>query len=203
MNKRNTFPFTCRALGLSTFEIKEREQGTDPDIWTRITMANLKAGDTLTLPKGKLDIVNIDEEAVNYRFTPSGDNNADEQTVRIDDENLETRALYIAIKTLLNGAHPDYTHPICKIIERDPAVHRLRSKKGWVIVGTRLALMTVNVQYPDAVSVKEERDITRSESAPEPEDSHIPDNNPQSTVTVTEEKQKTASPSQQQSSFDF
>lgn len=41
-------------------------------------MVNFKVGDIFILFKGKLDIVNIDEEVVNYCFILFGDNNVDE-----------------------------------------------------------------------------------------------------------------------------
>jgi hypothetical protein len=43
--------------------------------------------------------------------------------------------------------YPDYNHPVCDIIESDPAIFRLQSQEGYV-VNDALCLMSGNVTYP-------------------------------------------------------
>jgi hypothetical protein len=137
------YPYQNRSLGLSE-HITEREFNMEPDTWALIAIANLMPHDTVIFPKGSVTIDSVSSDNINYTFLATGQTQGVQQVTHR--EGLQGSALFIGIKSLLESAYPDYSHPVCGIIERDPAVFRLQSKAGWV-VNDKLCLSAGNVPY--------------------------------------------------------
>jgi hypothetical protein len=146
------YPYQNRSLGLSE-HITERECNMEPDTWALISMANLKPQDTVVFPKGRVTIDSVSGENIHYTFLATGETDGLQQVTHC--EGLKGSALFIGIKSLLESAYPDYSHPICDIIERDPAVFRLQSKAGWV-VDDKLCLLAGNVSYSHTTKIQNE-----------------------------------------------
>ncbi len=158
MRYRDIFPYQQRQLGLQEMKT-EKELRCDTTQLTRVAMSNLHVGDTIPFSKGEATITAIDDKQVSYDYkTISG------QVGQATDsaEQLEQGILFSAFKDTLLISVPDYCHPICQIVERDPAVYRLQTQQGWVI-NDELALYSGNV-IPEFPKIKKSKPSSTDET---------------------------------------
>lgn len=148
MKYRDLFPYKNRMLGMQEHKV-ERALNMDTHEQAIIAIANLKAGQIIDLD-GEYSQVTVDfisEGAITFTPAPG-----DGSKVTLASDAIRDSELARSIASTLDGIGPVYTHPLCKIIEGDPAIFRLQSQKGYVI-GDELCLMGGNVSYPDKESV--------------------------------------------------
>lgn len=151
MKYRDLFPYANRMLGMQKHKV-EREHATNTTEQALIVIANLKSGQTLPL-EGDYSQITVDfisDGAITFTPTPG-----DGSKVTLAADALRDSELVRAITATLDTVGPAYTHPICKVIEGDPAIFRLRTQEGYVI-GDALCLMSGNVGYPDKVDATPE-----------------------------------------------
>jgi hypothetical protein len=138
------FPYKNRALGLQEFKVDEREQRVDFGVVAKIAIANLIVDDKVDFPSGTIQVTDISDTEIRYQLTKSDGQVFNEAA---NASTLGKTALLQGFETLLRKSVPDYTSPLCQIVERDPAIFRLQNQEGWV-VGDALCLMAGNVSYP-------------------------------------------------------
>jgi hypothetical protein len=143
MPRFNLFPYENRMLGLKETKI-ERELNMNTEEQALIAIANFKNGQEIPLCGDYTAIVVdfISDGAITYTPTPG-----DGSKVTVNHEELRDSTLALSVAETLEKVHPDYNHPLCDIIESDPAIFRLQSQEGYVI-NDALCLMSGNVTYP-------------------------------------------------------
>ena len=156
---RSLFPYTNRALGLTTSRTDPAER-MDWGRLTLLTLANLKAGDCLHFAKSSVTIQSIDAEHIHYCITPHGGTDIVE---RIGVEQLVECNLYQALKMVLPTLSPSYTDPLCAFVERDPSVFRLHTQNGWVS-NDDLCMTTGNIQPYRVSAAEQSEQVTPLES---------------------------------------
>lgn len=143
MSRFNLFPYKNRMLGMKEKKV-ERELNMNVDEQALIAIANFKNGQEIPL-RGDYTAIVVDfisDGAITYTPTPG-----DGSKVTLNHEDLRDSVLARSVAETLDKVHPDYNHPVCDIIESDPAIFRLQSQKGYVI-NDALCLMSGNVTYP-------------------------------------------------------
>jgi hypothetical protein len=142
----NLFPYDNRNLGLKESKV-DRELNMDTREQALIAIANFKNGQEVPL-KGDLTSIFIDfisDGAITYTPKPG-----DGSKVTVNAEDVRESQLLRSVSLTLDSVYPDYEHPLCEIIESDPAIYRLRTQKGYVI-NDALCLMSGNVSYAKKV----------------------------------------------------
>lgn len=159
----NIFPYKNRFLGQAETLTQKAEQ-CSVNVLVRIFLSNLQPGDTLALAKYTLNVIAISETELVYSTASGAKHN-------IDAQQIADSALFRVLLSELPGWAPAYTNPLCLILERDPAVFRLRDHTGWV-VNDALCLSSGNVQYSLNSAQTERADEESSDSA-EPDDTPL------------------------------
>lgn len=138
----NIYPYQNRALGLSERKTS-REQSREHHALAVIAVANLQKDDSLVFPAGVLTVSSVEADKISLSLAPSkGGDNVD---IIINNDNFESHTITTSIATILADPKQDHS-AFGKILERDPAVYRLRSQEGWVI-NDALCLLSGNIQY--------------------------------------------------------
>lgn len=146
MNK-HLFPYQDRQLGQSKY-LTPKEQALSIRALVRILLSNLREGETIPFGKNMVLILSNDNGSLRYRIL-AGDGrvfNCEVTSIDILNDKWGGDVLSKGIIELLPSLAPEYSHPLCQILERDPAVFRLQTKEGWVI-NDALCLLSGNVQY--------------------------------------------------------
>lgn len=180
------FPYTQRALGLQE-QLTAKDEAMSPSQWAGIFMANLKAGDQFSLAGHPLTVVKNDNEALVY-LTQS------QKRHTIAAAEIDISPLFSILQDVLPTLAPEYTDPLCHILERDPAVYRLRDRTGWVI-NDALCLMSGNITYgaknPPAV---QQPDVSLAAPGKEPVRSQEARENGKAETAQPFEKEENAAP---------
>lgn len=162
------FPYLNRQLGTQQM-LTSKEACMDFSVLATICLANLQAQEQIAFEGEMLIVHRIDETAV--AFTNG---------LEVPAAELAHSALHQHVVKTLQQAIPGYTHPLVAVLERDPAVFRLRTGAGWV-VNDALCLMSGNVQYTVATTDTspvdvQEPSVTQKEpiTAPPPAPEHTP-----------------------------
>jgi hypothetical protein len=148
MAHKDIYPYKNRLLQRETTKTP-REQNTDPSVWAWLAIVNLKEGDAFSIQGESLVVSKAEDELIEILQNEN-------LRISITPESLIEHPLCIALAEHLVSLCPDYVDPLCAIIERDPTVYRLRSKKGWVVSDV-LCLMSGNVQYSPSEIVSPEK----------------------------------------------
>lgn len=133
------FPYTNRSLSLQSHEVEKSSQ-LSPSQWAIIAMANLQPGDSVDMD-GQWVVTQTNDEEIAFNLSGT------DTMMTVPAKELTDHAIFFYITEKLIAVASEYTHPLCAVLERDPAVFRLRTKNGWVINDT-LCKMTGNVRYP-------------------------------------------------------
>lgn len=147
MRYKNLFPYQNRQLGLSE-KLTPRKKSRAPLSLVPILLSNLEIGETLHFGKNIVLILSNDECSLRYRvLTGTGQTfNAELLASSLETDDWKQDVLAKGVLKTLPSLAPDYNHPLCRILERDPAVFRLQNREGWVI-NDALCLLSGNVQY--------------------------------------------------------
>lgn len=100
-----------------------------------LLIANLVVGESVLAGEHSLTVTSINDDAVSF----------DDGTTIMAAE-LPEHFITQQLSQLLPTLAPAYISPLVFILERDPAVFRLRTQNGWVI-NDALCLMSGNIQY--------------------------------------------------------
>lgn len=133
------FPYTNRSLSLQSHEVEKSSQ-LSPSQWAIIAMANLQPGDSVDMD-GQWVVTQTNDEEIAFNLSGT------DTMMTVPAKELTDHAIFFCITEKLTAVASDYAHPLCAVLERDPAVFRLRTQNGWVINDT-LCKMTGNVRYP-------------------------------------------------------
>lgn len=150
MLHRNIFPYKNRMLsmeGVKTEPVNNRS----PLQLAMITLANLTEGDSLQFPAGTLTVEESSSEAIRFLLF-KGDGTT--LPLSVEANGLSDNHITTSLASTIADMKGDYSNDLAELIERDPAVFRLKSNEGWVI-NDKLCLMTGNIRY---------RRLTRYES---------------------------------------
>lgn len=150
LKHRKLFPYTNRRLGLSSVKVP-RSHAKNPATIAQLAISNMVEGDELTLGHEHIVILSINDEQIEYKSS-----SIEREIIRGAD--VCNSSLANMVEACLRKSYPDYTDPICEIIERDPAVFRLRTGLGW-IVNDDLCLASGNIRYS---STRNSREVVTS-----------------------------------------
>jgi len=144
----NIFPYKNRMLGMQESKVSP-ELNMNTQEQTLIAIANFKNGQKIPLKGGYESVVVdfISDGAITYTPTPG-----DGSKVTLNVSDIRESELFHSVSSTIDSVHPEYDHPICEIIESDPAIYRLRTQEGYVI-NDALCLMSGNVNYTKKVDV--------------------------------------------------
>lgn len=135
-----------RTLGLGQLMV-EKSESMSPLLWSVLLFSNARVGEVLYFDGLGYEVLEANAEHIKLK------DDLGEQHI-IQAEHVYDHPLILSLAVHLNTLHPEYTDPLCYILERDPAVFRLRTQTGWVI-NDALWKSSGNVQYtqtPDLVS---------------------------------------------------
>lgn len=143
------FPYTNRQLGLQEM-LTPKESCMEFAMLAMIFLANLKVNDRFSLDRHDFHVSHIDDHRIQFSCG-----------LQLNAEELSSAPLHAQLVCALKQCPPAYSNKLCKILERDPAVYRLRTQQGWV-VNDALCLMTGNIQYPscdDIATLEQPKEI--------------------------------------------
>lgn len=135
------FPYTNRSLSLES-SLTPLAQRMLPYRLAQIALSNMKTGDLFSLYGDELTVISSDSDAVVF-----------DNGISISADQLDDSSWITLLGQYLSTLAPAYTDPLVQILERDPAVFRLRTGFGWVI-NDALCKMTGNVQYPNGSTAR-------------------------------------------------
>lgn len=135
--------FPRRQLGLQSLQTPKSEQMCIKQL-SLIAIANLVPGDRIPFAKGTIVVVSNDDESLQYDFIRQSGPVTREAIAATQ---IMDSSIFAAFQKKVPELSPAYSHPLCVVIERDPAVYRLRTQTGWVI-NDALSVMSGNVIYP-------------------------------------------------------
>lgn len=145
MKYRNLFPFKNRKLSLSE-KVFTKDESLLVESLSLICIANLAIGDNISFTKGSIEVTSIASDFIEYLFLS---NTGDEKVPqKINAKDIASSPLFSGIVDKIFEFNNYQNNEVGKILERDPAVFRLATKKGWVI-NSDLCLMSGNVSYVD------------------------------------------------------
>lgn len=142
MERLSLFPYENRMLGMKESKV-DRELNMDTREQALIAIANFKNGQEIPLKGDYTSItVNFISDGA-ITFTPAP---GDGSKITLNAEDLRESELLRSVSLTLDSIYPEYEHPLCEIIESDPAIYRLKTQEGYVI-NDLLCLMSGNVRY--------------------------------------------------------
>lgn len=139
----NPITFPRRQLGLQSLHTPKSEQMCIKQL-SLIAIANLVPGDRIPFAKGTIVVVSNDKDSLQYDFIRQHGPVTREV---ISATQIMDSSILAAFQKKFPDLSPAYSHPLCRVIERDPAVYRLQTQAGWVI-NDALSVMSGNVIYP-------------------------------------------------------
>lgn len=155
MRFSSLYPYKNRSLNLSEYKVDKIKQ-CDLQELTKLLIANLRKDESLPLKEDTVTIISTSEDKIVYSTSLQKIETA------LSDE-LTSSTLFEAIKNELLSHTPSYQHILCEVLERDPAVFRLRDQTGWVINDT-LCLSSGNVTYTEIKNDVSKNDVSENES---------------------------------------
>lgn len=132
-----------RRLGMQSL-LTDKLNSLDYRALALILLSNSKPGDVINFAKGNITIVDIDDELLSYSFF--NNNTGGGGDCKDSLYSLESGIAFQSIVDTLPLCAPISRPDFGTILERDPAVYRLRNGDGWVI-NDKLALTSGNVVY--------------------------------------------------------
>lgn len=133
------YPYQNRSLAMKN-QKTSKDQQMDFTQLSCLLIANMFVGEHLQLGDRVVTVTSIDDETVNF-----------DDGVIIKASELSVHSITQTLAKLLPTLAPAYESPLVFILERDPAVFRLRTQTGWVI-NDALCLMSGNIQYKKTLS---------------------------------------------------
>ena len=142
MLHQNIFPYKNRMLSMEKVKT-EAEDRRSPLQLAMITLANLKVGESLEFPAGILTVEESSSEGIRFLLKK---NDGTSVPLSVEAKNLSESHITASLSSIISDLKGDYSSELSEIIERDPAVFRLKSNEGWVI-NDALCLMSGNIRY--------------------------------------------------------
>jgi hypothetical protein len=159
MKHIDLFPVASRTLNLQATHVP-REESTQPHWWALLLLANVRVGDDVVMDGSSMVVARIENDQVTVEWQG--------ETLTLTDDNVRDSAPYealVAWLTRYEASGEPYADPLALILERDPAVYRLRTGRGWV-VNDRLMVMSGNISYPLQSSEKPDEPHEPDQSVP-------------------------------------
>lgn len=128
------FPYKNRQLSMQN-SLTPKEFQTCFHRLALIAISNLRPDEQIHVDGHSYNVIAINQDAVTFS----------DGTVILQEE-LSTHPLTFQVAEKLHTLHPEYSDDLVYILERDPAVFRLRTQNGWV-ANDEICFLAGNVQY--------------------------------------------------------